>query len=52
MEIFGDFHCFGWMRSRGRSCSRNFTQVNMLSVRRELDFSNRDSDSWWCPRTP
>lgn len=52
MEIFDDFRCFGCVRSGGGTCSRSFTQVNVLSVGRELDLSNLDSGSWWCPCTP
>lgn len=48
MEILHDF-CFGWERSGG--CSRNFMEVNVLSVGCELDFLSTDSDNCWCPPT-
>lgn len=41
MEMFDDFHCFAWVMSRGWSCSRNFMQNNVLSVRHELEFFER-----------
>lgn len=41
MEMFDDFRCFAWVMGRGWSCSRTFTQNNVLSARHELDFFER-----------
>lgn len=47
MEIFDDFCGFGRERSGGSS--RNFMEVNVLSVGCELEFLSMDSHNCWCP---